>query len=172
MRVNRAWTEFAIKNGAGKEMNPEVVLGTNFWSAFSDPTTLELYQKMVGLARQGKVIEFSYRCDAPDFRRVFVMRIEQAGLEVAFCSTLVREEKRMTVSFLEAGQMRSSETIRMCSWCQKVAGREGDWMSVENAVERLRLMEMHPPPHISHGICERCAQRMYGILGDSAGTTS
>jgi hypothetical protein len=39
----------------------------------------------------------------------------------------------------------------------QVAGR---WCEVEDAIAEMRLFERDRPPHVTHGICPRCNERV------------
>jgi hypothetical protein len=160
IRVNDEWAKFAAENDGGPVGPAAGILGRNLWSFIEDPTLCNLYREMVLLARKGRPIAFSFRCDAPCFRRVFQMRIS-GGLrdEVEFASTLESEEARDAVSLLDCHQPRNEQFVRMCSYCQRVHANS-QWMPVEAAVVALGLMSGTTIPAITHGICEDCYAKM------------
>src|SRR3954464_11398358 len=86
--VNDAWCQFARDNG-GESLLPEQVLGQDLLKSLSDAAVCELYVSMIRRARAGQAVQFHYRCDAPDARRMFFMQIQslQGGV-VEFTSTL------------------------------------------------------------------------------------
>jgi hypothetical protein len=154
-QVNDDWLRFAAENDGGK-VTPPSILGKSLWSCIEDPTLSELYQKLVEAARLGKRVRFNYRCDAPEFRRLFEMEV--VGREhrtVDFISTLLDEEKRARVPLLDCYQPRSQEFVRVCSWCQRIAVG-GEWLPVEAGVEALGIMQKSTLPAVSHGICNDC----------------
>jgi hypothetical protein len=160
IRVNDEWANFAAQNEGGPVGPAAEILDRTIWSFIEDPTLCDLYREMVLLARKGRPVAFSFRCDAPCFRRVFEMRISsETGEEVEFASTLESEEAREEVSFLNFHQPRNDEFVRMCSWCQRVQAN-GVWLPVEAAVVALGLMSGPTVPAITHGICEDCHKKM------------
>ena len=165
--VNEGWHDFARNNAEGLEVADEKVVGSELWSAISDATIQHLYRLIVDRARAGKLVRFHYRCDAPGFRRLFEMSVERVGSDVVFTSTLQSEEPRKPVVLLEANRTRGAETIRMCSWYQKVFGEQGAWIPVEEAVESMQLLAKVPMPRITHGICEPCLAGMLKVLGQA-----
>jgi len=83
------------------------------------------------------------------------------GDEVEFASVLVRQESRPAVAILQTDHDRHEEKfIRVCSWCQSVALPSGDWVPVEDAVNKLDLMSDEKLPRLTHGICEACSLSM------------
>lgn len=163
--VNEGWDDFARTDGEGSEMVGAKVIGSELWSALSDATIQQLYRLIVAKARAGAVVRFQYRCDAPGLRRRFEMSVEQVGNDVVFTSTLQSAEAREPVVFLEGNRTRGADSIRMCSWCQKVFGEQGAWIPVEDAVVSMQLLAKVPLPRITHGICETCLAGMLELLG-------
>lgn len=156
--VNPAWSEFARAN-QGEAVMPEQVLGSSLLESVEDPTVQQLYSEMIKRARAGYPVRFKYRCDAPDRRRTFEMDIRPVeNGEVEFISALRHEEVRPAVAVLRAGAPRDNRLLRVCSWCQKVALPDGTWVTVEVAVEKLRLLEAETFPSLTHGICEPCRE--------------
>ena len=166
--VNEGWDDFARTDGEGSEVAGAKILGCELWAAVSDATIQQLYRLIVAKARAGDVVRFHYRCDAPGLRRRFEMSVERVGNDVVFTSTLQSSEAREPVVLLEASCTRGADSIRMCSWCQKVAGEQGAWIPVEEAVVGMQLLAKVPLPRITHGICESCLAGMLKVLGKDA----
>lgn len=158
--VNPAWSEFARQN-QGESVMPERVLGGNLLDAVTDATVRELYLQMIRRVRAGTPVKFRYRCDAPDRRRTFEMDIRLlASGGVEFASTLCHEESRPVVTLLQLGQRRDKRLLRVCSWCQQVALPDRTWVSVEQAVKVLYLLEAEIFPRLTHGLCESCHAKL------------
>jgi hypothetical protein len=139
-----------------------LMVGRSLWDFIQDRTVVVLYRQMVRRVRDGRRVRFRYRCDSPEARRLYRMEISRttAGL-VEFANELIREEHRSRVDVLDlACGPRSTELLRVCSWCERAALPEGRWVAIEEAVEALHLMQKEVMPQITHGICERCADRM------------
>jgi hypothetical protein len=49
--------------------------------------------------------------------------------------------------------------IEMCGWCDRFRVGE-DWVEVEEAAARLKLLQRSNPPAISHGICPDCTEML------------
>jgi hypothetical protein len=154
--VNDAWSEFARDNH-GESVLPAQVIGHDLLAAIVDPAVRGIYLAIIARVRAGAVVEFTYRCDAPDKRRVFHMKVHRlADGGEEFTSTLIHEEARPSVAVLEPDGVRSKSLIRVCSWCQKVAMPDGQWLPVEPAMAELHLMEAGNLPALTHGICPPC----------------
>lgn len=167
---NQSWTDFARAN-RGEQALPGVVKGRRLWDFVSDPTSQELYRRMVRRARGGESVLFRYRCDAPHERRVFTMEI-RGGPDgrVEFESVMVKSEPRPAVAWLEPAAPASPELVRMCSWCARVAVGDDRWVVVERAMEEHQALKREGNPAITHGICGECEREMLRLLREKLGT--
>lgn len=158
--VNGAWL---ADNGG---LSPETLLGRTLWDFVHEGTVVALYRQMLVRAREGRMVRFHYRCDTPEARRLYRMSITAlADGTVEFCTVLRREERRPKVLLLDVAQApRGDALVKICSWCERAEVAEGEWAPVEKAVETLGLMERHPLPRLTHGICARCLGRMMRSL--------
>lgn len=158
--VNDAWGEFAAANDGG-EVIAEKVIGRPLWDFVSGEGIAELYWQMIRRAREGHAVEFTYRCDAPEWRRLFRMTVQShAHGVVEFRSVLEWEEQRPKVQLLDCHQARDERWTRVCSWCQNVAVSDDAWLPVEEAVARLELLATETMPKLTHGICPACRAGM------------
>ncbi|HTH52286.1 MAG TPA: hypothetical protein VL501_10165 [Pyrinomonadaceae bacterium] len=155
--VNTAWDSAALERGDHRVLSAEV-LGKPLSNFISDPTTRELFDRIIVAARRGNRVEFQYRCDLPDERRVMKMSIRKLGGDgdVEFVSTLVSSEPRPSQAIFEELEHRTDEFLKICGWCQKVNVDQDLWLEVEEAVEALGLFKKDRLPDISHGICPAC----------------
>jgi len=74
---------------------------------------------------------------------------------------LIRSEKREPVPLFDLQVQRSDEIMVVCSWCKKMKAKD-QWVEVETGVERLGLFNHSLLPQISHGLCESCAEQVFG----------
>lgn len=163
-RVNRDWQDFARENGASPSL-AEGALGTILWSHIEGDSIREIYRLLTLRARQGRSMSFTYRCDSPVERRTFLMSI-RAGEEqcVDFQSDLISMESRPAVRLLESNHPRGEGFVRVCAWCQRVAVGPEEWLEVEDAVNRLGLLQAESLPALTHGMCQACGTRITQIL--------
>lgn len=159
------WDAFAAENG-GTALTP-APLGASLWSFVDGIETQLLWQGLLARARAGEHIAVPYRCDAPGARRFLVMELQAAGDgSVRFTSELVLEEERAEQPWLGASPLRSGDLVVSCSWCRSFSV-SGDWVEIEEAVARLRLLES-TPPQISHALCPGCAELLAAELPAAA----
>jgi hypothetical protein len=156
--VNDAWLDFAQENQAF-ELNSDAVLSKSLWSFVSGLETQHLYGVMLDKVRTGQApIKVPFRCDGPECRRYMELKIfplPYKGLE--FRSRILKIEPRDSVKVLDMSVDRSSDFIRMCSWCKKVyTGELLGWVEVEKAMQILDLFSAVKLPHITHGMCPDC----------------
>jgi hypothetical protein len=153
--VNDAWEQFANDN-EGDAFASASVLDQSLWNFISDQTTRDIYRSMMRSARDGSVVNFTFRCDAPALRRELRMHVEaREAQSVEFRTETVRTEVRESQALLDPATPRNQELLRSCSWCRKV-WVEDEWVEVEVAVERLQLFHAERLPELTHGICEPC----------------
>jgi hypothetical protein len=157
VRVNEGWTEFALENHA-PQLLPERVLGHSLWE-FLDDETRSVYQLLFRRVRTaGKATALRMRCDAPELRRHMELVIApeaDEGLAIA-CETLAT----YPITYSPDTPVRVGEFVRVCSWCNRVAVSDDEWVDVELAMPRLGLLEQYPVPNLTHGVCEECGERL------------
>ena len=161
--VNDAWVAFAASNGAGA-LRPADVSGRVLWDFLSDATTVHLYRTLCTRLRNGgPPVEFRFRCDAPDLRRLLEMEMTCTDGEcIAFSVTPVAEQRRATLSFVGVSQSADGDRlISMCSWCKRVQLADLTWVEIEDSIEKLMLFQSASPPPVSHGICEGCEAALW-----------
>jgi hypothetical protein len=162
--VDDAWSEFAAANEAPELVTPGP-LGRPLFDYIQDATTVHLYRALFERVRgTGRPIELPFRCDSPGLRRFLEMEIRpgpSAGLELH--TRVLHLEPRAPTALLERGSRRSSDLLRMCSWCKAVEARD-QWCEVEQAVVALRLFERELLPMVTHGICPPCYLRVVALL--------
>jgi hypothetical protein len=161
-RVDDAWREFALANDA-PELAADSALGKPIASFCTDATTTEIWVKLLARARSGAAVDVRIRCDAPDYRRLFDLRLAgETSQAVAITTELVSEERRSHVALLEAYRPADVSLLRCCSWCKKWLAPAGRWVEVEELVSTLGLLERPLLPQVSHGICAACGRRLRG----------
>lgn len=160
--VDDAWGLFATAND-GPELTRAAMLGRSLWDCISDHTTRTLYRQVIARVRLGQLAEFTLRCDGPSCRRLLEMTITPAADGVVeFETRTIRAEDRVPVPVLSRSTARTVDLLRMCAWCNQVnlGTTEAEWVEVEQAMERLQIFEGGAMPHVTHGICEPCLERM------------
>ena len=159
--VNADWLAFAAENDW--PVTSAEILGRDLMASISDPQTRHVYGLLIErVRRSGTPVQFRYRCDAPDCRRLLEMhmlyRPELDQLE--FRSSVIGIERRESVAVLDVRTTpRSSETLSVCSWCKAVRTAQA-WVELEQAVMQLGLFAAEALPRISHGICPDCSGRL------------
>lgn len=156
--VNDAWLDFARENQAS-QLNSDAVLHKSLWSFVSGLETQHLYGVMLEKVRTGQTpIKVPFRCDAPECRRYMELKIyplPHKSLE--FRSRILKLEPRDAVKVLDTTVDRSSDLVKMCSWCKKVyTGELLGWVEVEEAMWILDLFSAVKLPRITHGMCPDC----------------
>lgn len=56
-------------------------------------------------------------------------------------SELIHEDHRPLLALFDESVPRTSERIRMCSWCKRVCLESDRWVEPEAAIERMGLFE-------------------------------
>jgi len=151
------WQLFADENKAS-HLTAETVLNKSLYDFVTDRKSKHIYKMLVDRSTKSKkILQFSFRCDAPDRRRFMSMKIIplEGGL-VGFKSCIEREEHREPVLILDFDADRSDEVLVICGWCKKIKIDENNWVEVEAAIDTLELFENKSLPELSHGMCESC----------------
>jgi hypothetical protein len=146
---------FAQANEGGCLVDGSV--GEPLWAFISGPEVRLLYEALLARVRKANTaVDFTYRCDSPDRRRLFeLVAVPLSDGHVAFASLMIRDEPRPRVALLQADVRRGTDLVRMCSWCKKILTEDG-WVEIEDAVAKLGLLERENPPSITHGVCDAC----------------
>lgn len=164
--VNSTWDAFAdANNGAGARASE--VVGRSLWDFITDVSTREIYRQALARIRAGVDLQFSFRCDAPECARLLEMTISRADESgsVAFWTREISETRREIAWTSQGdGSAPAEELLRVCGWCNRV-DVHGEWMELEDAVPRLKLMEFPEARMITHGICESCLKTMMAEVG-------
>ncbi len=158
--VNAAWLAFAAENGW--PVTTEDVLGQPLMSSITDRGTHYLYGLLMTRLLHGHgPFSFTYRCDAPDCRRLLRMRmfVHQPTNDIGFQNKILHIDRRPSQTLLEAQRPRAADVVIFCSFCKRV-DVHGVWMEVEDAILRLRLFDRAPLPATRHGVCPDCAHRV------------
>lgn len=158
--LNEEWVNFAVANDAS-DLLPDRVLGRLLWEFIIDETTIHLYREILDQVRAGRSMKFSFRCDAPEYRRhmeMIVTRHDNGGVQ--FETRTVREEERPRQEALDRRAPRLGDLLRVCGWCKRVDVGQGRWGEVEEAVTTFRLFEGPRLPMLTHGMCEACLKTM------------
>ena len=166
--VSDEWEEFARENGA-EHLGSEQVLGRSLFAFISGAETEYIYYLLLDELRTvGRTVNVPFRCDSPALRRF--MRLEMSPLPdqaVEFVSSLVREEPRPEVPFLDTGAARTVDAMTICSWCKRVRVGRG-WLDLESAVERLDLFRSRRLPQQNHCVCRHCSRYVRRVLDEAA----
>jgi hypothetical protein len=162
--VGNDWSAFAEANG-GEVLQQPKLIGRSLFDFISGAAVRQVYGALIARARDGHPVQFQFRCDAPNWRREFEMKIlSTAPNRVTFISTLVRQSPRPAIALFDASRRSEPELIRMCSWCHAVAGDASAWHPVERAIGLLGLLDEGTHIGVTHGICPECSERIFGIL--------
>ena len=167
--TNRQYDEFARENDGEKALST-AVLHCSLWSFITEPTTQNLYREVLRRVRDGRSIQFTFRCDSPACRRLMEMIVVSTDAEgVEFRTRALLEESRHPQTVLQHHARSSGEFLRMCAWCNAM-NADGDWVEVEEAALRLRLFEYSCLPTVTHGICDACFTKMKRTLSEPPNT--
>lgn len=158
------WTTVA-REAAAPALEDALVVGRPLWDFITDPTTRQLYARILERVRGGGgPLTFGFRCDTPTERRLMEMRISrlEAG-SVRFAVRVIASQARPAVALLDAATPRRG-LVRMCSWCKRLPTASGEWLEVEEALRVLDILDAAPLPAITHGICPACYEAVMGAL--------
>ncbi len=155
--VDDDWLRFAQENDA-PWLTPGTVIGSSLWAHITDENTRTIYQMLLAEVRErNAMMAFPFRCDGPECRRFMRMHITPLGEGlIAFKSQLLHIEARPPMILLDMRLDRSDEFITVCSWCNRMALPNQEWVEVEAGVIYLQLLDAYRLPQLTHGICSDC----------------
>jgi len=151
------WLSFAQSNDA-KSLLPEVVIGNSLWSYISGVEVQDMYRQIIVRVREtADPVDFCYRCDAPDRRRLMRMEIERAddGL-VWFHSRLIQEIKRPWFNSIYRHAVRNKCQLDICSVCRRVGVDDMLWSEPEDAANSIPKLCSNQTPMLVERICDDC----------------
>jgi len=163
VEVDDGFRRFAAENGAGRL--PEGVVGRSLFDFIKGRQPLEVWRHLLLRARrQGPIENLRCRCDSPSTRRVIAIDLDpEPDGSLVFRARTVLEVERDWVPLLEYKSPNGS-MLEICSWCLRV--RVGEWVDIEDAVRRLRLLDEAHAPGVAHALCSDCRDRLLGDLED------
>ena len=156
---NPEWDVFALANG-GDDIVCRSIEGKVLWDYVADPSSADLYRRLVAQVRNGRTVRFRLRCDSPEMFRLLEMRIYKTDAERVRFATRVKVLEPRSGEVINASD--TGEPLLVCSWCSRVNMDAQIWYDVEIAVTQMRIFERSNPPAVSHGICPDC----YGNVTD------
>jgi hypothetical protein len=158
--VSKNWESFARANAWGGKLSPENVVDHLLWDFIQDFETRHLYEEVFRRVRAGRLTgPIPFRCDSPQKRRflkLFLSPLPDSQIEIT--SKIVKTEHRDTIRLLDKDMPRSSDFVRICSMCKKIAIFQSIWVEIEEGLTRLRLFEADEMPRLTHSICPDCYQ--------------
>ena len=162
--INDEWFRFAADNNA-LELVRDNILNCSLWDFISDEKVKHIYQEILRRVNSGHFMKFKLRCDSPEMRRIIEISITPLkDGEVQFDSKIIWTEARMNPILFKQNVPRTDNLVIICSWCNKIETRNGNWQEVEEAVETLRLFELETLPLTSHGMCGACFEKVTSEL--------
>ena len=163
--VNPAWVAEAEADDR-RELLPPGILGRSLWDAIGDPTAQHLYTALLERVRAGAgPVSLVFRCDTPVQRRLLRLRISSSARRgIDFEARFLAVRERPPVALLDRAAPRSGALIRICAWCKRVPMPDGRWVEVEEAMDRLDLLDAPALPRLTHGICPACKATLDAAL--------
>ena len=157
--VNDEWDRFALQN-SGEDVLSAKVINRPLEEFLDDPDTRAFYSQTIADVRNGKRSIFQFRCDSPERSRLLEMRVELTddGL-VEFTSRPIWIQERPREMLFDPSVPRTSEIVRVCSWCKKIFVN-GAWVEVDET----QLFDGPEKPSLTHGICETCHATLYETI--------
>jgi hypothetical protein len=156
---NDEWDVFALANG-GDDIVFGNINGKVLWDYVADPSSEDLYRRLVAQVRNGRTVRFRLRCDSPELFRLLEMTIFKTEAERVRFTTKIEVVEPRNAEVVNA----SGEPLVVCSWCGRVNIDNQVWRDVEIAIPQMRIFERAYPPTVSHGICPDCYANITDLL--------
>lgn len=148
------WDCFAEQNDA-PQLVFENICGAPLWDHLEGAAIIQVFQTLIKRVREGKPMEFKFRCDSPQLRRTLSLQMfPHADGSVTFQTRTLHVETRSNGHATQG--ISEMDRLVVCSWCRKIEVGDDIWTEVEDSVDTLRLFDATVLPEVSHGICETC----------------
>ncbi len=113
--INDEWFQFASANDASS-LTRENVLYRSLWDFISDNKLKYLYQEILRRVKAGHSLKFNLRCDLPEMRRIFEMKITpQKDGELQFDSRIIWTQARYACDYFKNNTPRTDNLLIICS---------------------------------------------------------
>lgn len=134
------------------------MVGRSLFDFIDGLETRHLWELMIRAAREEqRTTRLRFRCDAPACRRDLEMTLiplEQGWVE--FQSAVLETVGREPLELLRHDASRGDGYVRICSMCRSLEVAEGEWMEIQQALTKTRLLYHAAPPSLTHGLCPTC----------------
>ena len=160
--VSPNWATFADANSWDHTYNPEDIIGHPLWDFIEGIETQHLYMEIFKRVRSGATCQpIPFRCDSPGEHRYLELQPELlSDGRIKIKTRILKVQTRKKVDLLERRVPRSSDLIRICSVCKKIATEEKGWLEIEDGLALLKPFEAREMPGLTHGLCPLCTQEM------------
>lgn len=162
------WRGFWCSNSS---LEPPQVLGTCILNGFSQGVVRDTYRELFEdvFHKRRDVVEFTYRCDAPDKERRMRLSVRRLTADdgeqyLLYQSTILSIKQRppMPIFGLRFDQpLKKSDLIRICAVCAAVAWPVGadtanEWITPEQFYARGGA----EATQLTHGFCPGCYEKL------------
>ncbi|MGC9062359.1 hypothetical protein [Calditerrivibrio sp.] len=129
-------------------------IGKNYFDFINDEMLKIILSRIFDSVRKkGSPFKTSYRCDNEDELRLYDLEITPMVNNILKLKhELVNTTKRATKLHFSSN---SDIIFTMCAWCNKIKYRD-IFIELEDAVNKMKLLEYNFLPKFSHGICPDC----------------
>lgn len=148
----------------GSDFDFDTLLNKDFFKFLSLPELRILFRAIFKEVRgKDKVFETFYRCDSLQSKRKYRLRISHQDSKIIM-EHFLEEETPLdkAVKFNTKGELY----LKMCSWCNKIYVSSKGYVELEDAIQRLKLMEYESLPKITHEICQECLSKLVNEVED------
>ena len=164
--VNEGWDLFADSNGSPEAFSKEVI-GHSIYDFITDEPTRALYRDIYAEIREQKLaLDFTFRCDSPDIKRLFLMEIIPQDRGRILIRTQLLEEEHTGQPNLEFACVNAPVSIPRCSVCGRVRW-QGVMVSPAMAMNSGLTLDGGSALQVFYMVCEDCRsnlrQRMLAI---------
>lgn len=156
--VSSNWNTFSEENNGKVEQRFPSIIGKMLWDCFFGVEVNTLYKMLVAQVRkEKKSISVPIHCDSHDLVRHMVIEVKALPNDyVEFFSKVEQLIPRKSLAYKDISKPKSSKTISICSFCEKIKSSETVWLETEVAMQRMEVLRMDKTPLIIYSICSDC----------------
>ena len=154
--VSPGWLGFAEANEA-PELTADFVVGRPIWDFITGSDTRIFYQAIFHNLRFRRAeITIPFRCDSPTVVRQMTLILRLLEMDAIECrGILLHTQIRTPITILFRWQVRSNDSLPICSLCRRLAF-QNEWMEVHEAMAHGRFTNISPPPRLEETVCPMC----------------
>lgn len=140
------------------------ILGSSYFEFIDDSMLIKILEKIFQKVREKRTsFHTTYRCDDEENIRTFSLDIIPTDNDnLKLIHKIIDKKPRIKPINLTK---RSSDIVYLCAWCNRIKIQDA-FVEIDDAVNKLKLLEHNYLPEFSHCICNECQTKLLKELDE------